>query len=304
VREFDVVHIHALFSFPSIAAAWIAYWRHVPYIVRPLGTLAAYGMNKRRPWIKKLSLALIEAPILRRAAAVQFTSVAERDEARALKIPFHGVIIPLGIPAPARGPATDLLDPEIGRSGQRIILFLSRIDPKKNVEGLLRAFAKLDGAPAPIRLVIAGYGTAPYAASLKELAHSLGIGHDVDWLGQVEGDRKAALLELADVFVLPSFSENFGIAAAEALLAGKPCILGRGVALAAEVEAAGAGRAVDPDPESIAIALRVMLSDEAMRLEMGRKGRLLAQHEYSTEKMADRLIELYRNISGARAVAA
>ena len=70
----DVVHIHALFSFASTVAAWVARRRRVPYIVRPLGTLGSYGLHARRRWLKRLSLALVEGSILRSAAAVHFTS--------------------------------------------------------------------------------------------------------------------------------------------------------------------------------------------------------------------------------------
>src|SRR5262245_57947943 len=80
VREHDIVHIHSLFTFGSTAAAWVAKRSHVPYVVRPLGTLAYYGLRVRRPRLKKLSMALIENRILRSAAAVHFTSQAELAE--------------------------------------------------------------------------------------------------------------------------------------------------------------------------------------------------------------------------------
>lgn len=94
VNCFDVVHIHALFSFSSVASALIARLRGVPYVVRPLGTLANYGISQRRPLLKRLSLAFIEGPILRHAAALHFTSESERDEARALGVPIRCVVIP------------------------------------------------------------------------------------------------------------------------------------------------------------------------------------------------------------------
>jgi glycosyltransferase involved in cell wall biosynthesis len=81
IRTFDVVHIHALFSFATIAAGIIARLRHVPYVVRPLGTLSTYGMTQRRPWLKRLALCAIDGPILRSAAAVHFTSSFEQADA-------------------------------------------------------------------------------------------------------------------------------------------------------------------------------------------------------------------------------
>ena len=106
-----------------------------------------------------------------------------------------------------------------------------------------------------------------------------------------------AAFAVANVFVLPSLSENFGIAAVEALLAGLPCVLGRGVAIAQEVEVAGARLAVAPDAGSIARALTQLLDDEAWRHELGRRGRQFAAQRYSTHAMADRLTNLYRSLA-------
>jgi len=100
VGRFDVVHIHALFSFSSIVAAWAARRAGVPYIVRPLGTLTHYGRTQRRPWLKRQSIKWIEGPVLRDAAAVHFTSLDEQREAEACCVLMRSVVIPLGIEAP------------------------------------------------------------------------------------------------------------------------------------------------------------------------------------------------------------
>lgn len=300
ITQFDAVHIHALFSFTSVAAGLVARIRGVPYVVRPLGTLSTYGVARRRPWLKRLSLALFEGDILRRAAAVHFTSRAEWDEAKSIVAPLRGVVIPLGV---ERSPAGDerLLTrehPEI--DGRRVILFLSRIDPKKNIEGLLRAFAVLDhGVGKPI-LLIAGEGTRRYRATLESLVRALDIEEGVVWLGHVDGERKAAAFAAADIFVLPSFSENFGIAVVEALLAGLPCVLGQGVAIARDVQQAGAGVAVVPEPDPIAAAIGRILADDALRRDMIVRGRAFAEREYSLAAMSERLVALYGDICRSR----
>jgi glycosyltransferase involved in cell wall biosynthesis len=295
VQRFDVVHIHALFSFTSVAAAIVARARGVPYVTRSLGTLTAYGLSQRRPWLKRLSLAIIEGPILRASAAVHFTSKAEWDEAAALGIPMRGVVIPLGVEEQAAGNCDMLLRDFPALEGRLRLLFLSRLDPKKNLEGLLHAFAQVQGR-SQAGLVIAGDGPAPYVMSLKELARSLGIAQQVVWLGHVEGPRKSAAFAAADVFVVPSFSENFGIAAVEALLAGLPCILGEGIAIAKEVEAASAGVVTAPEPEAIARALEQLLCNDNLRREMGAKGKAFAEFHYSTRAMAEQLLTLYEDV--------
>lgn len=295
VKDFDVVHIHALFSFSSVAAAFLARVWRVPYVVRPLGTLNEYGVKQRRPRLKAASFKLIESRILTHAAAIHFTSQNEWDEAKALGVPLRGVVIPLGVDGDE---VAEVVKPpfEVG-AGSKVILFLSRLDPKKNVEALLKAFVLVRRLHPHVSLVIAGDGPADYVRRLKLLAEVEGIAEATIWTGHVDGSQKRSIFTAADVFVLPSLSENFGIAAVEALIAGRPCVIGRGVAIAEVIANAGAGLATEPDPPSIAHALSRLLGDETLCRQMSERGRELAQREYASAVMAKRLIELYSDIA-------
>lgn len=296
VPSFDVVHIHALFSFTSTVAAWAARRAGVPYIIRPLGTLTNYGRTQRRPWLKRLSLKWIEGPLLRDAAAVHFTSLDEQHEAAECGIPMRGVVIPLGTEAPA------VIDDALVRTrfsalqGANYLLYLSRLDPKKNVEGLLRAFAQCSAKLSNTKLLIAGNGTPDYVSSLMGLANALELSNSVIWAGHIQGDLKASALAGAQLFVLPSYSENFGIAAAEALMAGLPCVLGHGVALSHDVVAADAGVAVQTDPVSIAAGLIQVLSVPAKHATMAVNAAALARNKYSAQAMGVNLVQLYSGI--------
>ncbi len=296
VRDYDLVHVHALFSFTSAVAAMAARRAGVPYIVRPLGTLNRYGVEQRRPLLKRLSLSLIEGPILRNAAAVHFTSEVERVEAEALGIPMRSAIIPLGVePAPsAEQPGLLERFPELGSA--RCILFLSRLDPKKNLEGLLRAFSLGSKYLPGTKLVIAGDGQKDYVAGLKALSEHLGLSGKVLWTGHLDGALKAEAFASAQVFVLPSFSENFGIAAAEALMAGLPCVLSSGVAIADAVSQAGAGTIVDMNPESISQALVEIMTNEKGRIAKGASAKRLATEQFSVDAMGANLVRLYSTI--------
>ena len=296
-REYDVVHVHALFSFLSVVAAGIALFRRVPYIVRPLGTLSAYGVAKRRPFLKRVSIALIEGPLLRRAAFVHFTSAVELKEAQGLAIPFRGVVVPLAVESrlsalPERGDS-----PLTATSSATTVLYLSRLDPKKNVEGLLRALCLVKKVFPSTQLVIAGSGDDRYVAALKQLANDLGISSAVKWAGYVAGDAKAALLRDADLFVLPSYSENFGIAVAEALAAGLPCVVSRGVAISSEIAEYGAGTVVSTTPESIATAIINLTGDIAARQLAAEAALCLARERFSMAAMGSRLAALYNGAS-------
>jgi glycosyltransferase involved in cell wall biosynthesis len=296
VRHFHVVHIHALFSFVSVVAGAIAFTRGVPFVIRPLGTLAHYGVTRRRPLLKRLSLALVEGPLLRRAGYVHCTSRSELEEAQSRGIPFHGGVIPLAVERPAVKAEKSRTNAE----REQKVLFLSRIDPKKNVEGLLRAFAMLTGRCPNAALLIAGSGPSEHVSKLKSLTQELAIAGRVHWLGYVDGDIKAGLLASVDLFVLPSFSENFGIAVVEAMLAGIPCVLSRGVGIAEESEAAGGSIVVPPEPEAIARAMVDLLEDSERQRNMGKKARAWAEREYSTETMATRLLDLYATLAISR----
>lgn len=237
----------------------------------------------------------VEGPILRRAAAVHFTSEAEAAEARALGISFNEAIIPLAVElAP---PAAGFEDSPFAQlRGSPCVLFLSRLDAKKNIEGLLGAVALLKDEMPGLRLLVAGDGAPEYVASLKARAHALAISQQIIWAGHVEGDTKSAAFAAADVFVLPSYSENFGIAAAEALAAGLPCVLGQGVAIAKDVVQAQAGVAVNTDAQSIADGLRRIIGSQEGLMRMSANARRLAQERFSMQAMGARLKRLYTDI--------
>jgi glycosyltransferase involved in cell wall biosynthesis len=296
VGDYDVVHIHALFSFTSVAAAWAARRAGVPYIIRPLGVLTHYGVQQRRPLLKRLSLALIEKPLLKGAAAVHFTSHAERLEAESLGVMMRSEVIPLAVrPAVAGDASRCLATAGIPNDGFRL-LYLSRIDPKKNLESLLEAVVLLHAFDKNVRLLVAGRGEPGYEDRLKAACNAKGIGGHVHWLGHVSGEMQRDALAAADLFVLPSYSENFGIAVVEALSAGIPCVLGKGVAISGEIEATGAGLAVEPLPSNVAAAIRLLLTSSDRRQQASLAAVKMAEREFSLTAMGERLAALYSRL--------
>ncbi|MBC7656134.1 MAG: glycosyltransferase [Frankiaceae bacterium] len=295
VRQFDVVHVHALFSFAPVAAAWVARAAGVPYVIRPLGVLNRYGMVNRRSRMKAWSMAVLENPLLRHAAAVQFTADLEQEEAAVLGVPMHARVIPLGI-EPAE-PGTDAaFHHAYPGTGAPRLLFLSRIDRKKNIETLLGAVAQSRKSVPGLSLVICGDGSPAYRTELESLAIRLGVDDCVTWAGHVDGVMKASVFAAADIFVLPSFSENFGIAAVEALAAGLPCILGEGVAVSKRISEARAGVAVAPTVAAVSAAINTMLVDTAERVKAGARARALAASDYSVDSMGRALALMYEAI--------
>jgi glycosyltransferase involved in cell wall biosynthesis len=295
-RDYDLIHIHALFSFTSTVAAIAARRARVPYVVRPLGTLSRYGVTQRRPWLKRLSLAVVERGMLRNAAAVHFTSLSEQREAESLGLPMRAVVLPLAV-SPSTPAANDILSARFpALRGRQYALYLSRLDPKKNVEGLLAAIGQCAAALPEMRWLIAGEGTAAYGAQLRALATRLGVADRLVWAGHIDGELKVAALAAATLFVLPSFSENFGIAAAEALVEGVPCVLSSGIAIADELADAGAALAVGTDPESIASAMIRLVKDDRLRAGMSVNARNYAQQNFSVATMGRALVKLYGDL--------
>lgn len=288
VAHYDIVHIHSLFSHPSVSAAQAARRVGVPYVVRPLGVLNRYGVENRRALLKKLSLKWIEGPILRSATAIHFTAEAEKEEAKQLGIPFHGIVIPLGLEVAGESDVTSIE----GNS----VLFLSRLDPKKNIEGLLKAWVTVSKKHPGWRLKMAGEGEADYEKKLHDMVKELGICGSIDWLGHVEGDTKKGVLSEASIYVLPSFSENFGIAAAEAMFAGKACIFTPGVAVGTGAIEVGAAIGAETNSNSIASSLNRLINAPDLRSTLGREAKRFAESELSAAVMGRRLREMYESI--------
>jgi glycosyltransferase involved in cell wall biosynthesis len=296
--EYDLIHIHTVFSYCSNVAAWIAYRKTIPYIIRPLGVLNRWGFENRRPVLKQMSFALIEKRLLSRAAVVQYTTEQERDEAASLGFPHRPVVIPnpveiAGLGNQVRGQFRTQY-PEL--ADRRIVLFLSRIDPKKGLDLLLPAFREVQRQDPRAALVIAGEGERSLVDHLHRMASELGIASSVFWPGFLSGTRRAAAFADADLFVLPSYSENFGMAPVEAMGFGLPVVLTDQVGIHTEVSGARAGVVTRVSSEAIASAIAILLRNEEMRSEMGRNASRLAASRYSVEAVAGSLIDLYEGL--------
>ncbi len=283
----DLLHVHALFAFPSTTAMLLARRAGVPYVVSTIGQLCSWSL-RQSPRRKRWMLALIERRNLAAAAALHVTTPAERQQTEALALAAPCLEIPLGVALP---PVLPLPPRDPGAPWR--LLFLSRLHPKKQLEQLLEALALLRSAEPQLRwqLQIAGDGEPAYGAALQRQAQRLGLSDAVAWLGFVEGEAKWQLLAQADWFVLPSASENFGIAVIEALAAATPVLISPEVALAPAVAAAGVGLVCPSAPAPLAQALAAaLLNPDA---ERGRRARALVAEHYSWPVIAGRFIKAY-----------
>ena len=290
ISNFDLLHVHALFSFPSTVAMLQARRSCVPYLLRTIGQLSPWSLARSKAR-KKLMLRLVERGNIDSARYLHFTTTLERDECfTALGQSYPSLLLPLGVRLPSLP-----LEGWPKKKGLRL-LFLSRLHPKKQLEVLLRAVALFQQASPQCdwQLDIAGSGEPAYLASLKKLAGQLNLTHRCRWLGHVQGDAKTSLLQQADWFLLPSASENFGIAVVEALAAGTPVIISPQVAVAELIASAEAGLVCPSDPAALC---QVLLNhDQGPSSAMRLAARSLAETTFSWISVADQLVTTYRQI--------
>ncbi|HUN21917.1 MAG TPA: glycosyltransferase [Anaerolineales bacterium] len=293
IQNYSIVHLHGIFTFPTDYAAWLAKRKNIPYIIRPLGILNQYGVQKRKKQLKKLWLRLL-TPTLQGAKAIHFTSTAEKTEAQEVIQNINGVILPLGInmaefeQLPTK---QAFLEQYPQLSEQKILLFLSRIDPKKGLEMLLPAFKNCCQLHQNLHLIIAGSGEPTYERSIKNLVSQLDIEHSITFTGHVSGNQKLLLFAGADLFVLPSYSENFGVSVIEAMAAGLPVLISKNVAISNEITSASAGLDFDTS-KTLEEKIHQFLS-QSNRNKLSTNARHLAHVSFSSKQMANNLISLY-----------
>lgn len=299
LAQYELVHVHGVFTSASLMTRRRAIAAGVPFILRPLGILNRWGMERRRPGLKKIVFKFLEKPLLDRAAAIHFTSEQEAADVARLRIKAPSVVIPLGLDLdPYRHLPSASIFAERFLQGHRgpVVLFLSRIDEKKGVDLLLPAFQKLLQSVPDATLVIVGDGKGHVVRPLVQMAADLGLQRHIVWTGFLEGEARLSALAAATVFCLPSRSENFGMALLEAMAAGLPCVTTAHVALGAEASREGAVHLADLQSSSLGEALVTLLADDGLRVRMAQKASLYAATHHSKESVGHALRKLYEQV--------
>lgn len=307
-NEYDIAHIHALFSPVSTAAATVARWQGLPYLLRPLGTLDPADLQKKR-LAKQVYGKCLEGPNLKQAAAIHFTSPPEACVSQRFGSQAPAVVIPLGVTPPPLLSAEAIQQQLVALqvpTDRPIVLYLSRLDPKKGLDLLIPALERLldtDDVPK-FQFVLAGSNPQDpaYVQAVGDRIAASPLQGCTTCTGFVAGEAKAALLAAADLFVLPSYYDNFGIAVAEAMAAATPVVVSEGVYIWADIEAAEAGWRCDLSVEGITAALATALQNQAERQRRGDQARHLATTAYSWDSVAQRTLATYQAILAGHAI--
>lgn len=295
VRDYDVLDTHYLFAYGSTAATAIARWHQVPYTMRTMGQLAPWALAQSAKK-KRVYGDLIERRSLNRAALVHCTTAGEAADVTAFGVTSPTAVVPLGVTPGAKIPQAGQALRQRYSIGADvpIILFLSRLHYKKRPELLLTALANLD---SPFHLLLAGESHSPaYQQALEIQIQQWGLGERVTFTGLVTGEEKERVLQGADLFVLPSFAENFAIAVAEAMAASLPVIVTPDVQIAPEIAQAQAGLVVEGAPQPLATAMGQLLQNAPLRQQLGKNGAALARSRYYWPAIVTQLIDLYQGV--------
>lgn len=289
VGEYDVLHIHGVFSWPLALGARAARAAGVPYVVSTHGHLYPWSLSQKR-WRKSVYLAVSARAQLRKASRIVATCDREAEILRAFDKNLRITVAAPGLPDPAiRNPVAR----RTGRPAVMRLVFVNRIAPQKGLPVLLHALAILLNRNIPVELDLIGDGDQDYKGRMLALHDKLALGKAVHWHGFLTGPAKEEVLCRADLFVLPSNMENFSFATAEALAAGMPVVVSDAVALADEVRRHDCGTVVPTgDDVKLANAISAYL-DPALRTRHANNAVQCAKAAFSIQAMAASLRDLY-----------
>lgn len=288
-ENFDLLHGHGIWELPVHYMAEFARKYNIPYIITPRGTLFPWALNVNK-WKKKVAMLFYQKKDLDNAFCLHATSQKEADYLR-----DFGIKIPISVIS--NGLEIDEISIVKTRkvSQKRTLLFLSRVHTQKGLSFLIDAWEKLDfGIRKNWSLEIAGNGDVRYIDLLKKNILEKGLDHEIKIIGPLFGEEKLSAFRSADLFVLPSFSENFGIVVAEALAFGVPVITTKGTPWE-ELNTYNAGWWIDIGVSPLVEALEKAFSlSDKEREVMGRNGRRLIEEKYSIVTVAQQMVYLYK----------
>ena len=286
LKEFDLLHIVGVWNYPSVMMLRLASRYNMPVLLSPHGSLKPEHF-RTKAWKKWLYYQLLVKPYLGRHVTIQYFTEEEKQESTEY---FHfkasGVAIANGIFLPDISPRTPQKTLETLYKGKTVILFLGRLHSVKGLEFLMDAFAKLVTRCPSAYLVVAGEGHPSYVAELKARCDALKLQDHMTFLGLVKGESKQRILELADIYVLPSYNEAFSMSILEAMAYQLPIVISDRCYFS-EIESNQAGYVLMHDQQQWMKSLDRLLTDESLRCSMGEKAKALVASRYRWDIIAE-----------------
>lgn len=288
----DIIHTHCLWGGGVHLACVTARKKKIPYVMAPRGMLEPWALSQKE-WKKKIAMCLYQRSDLRNAVALHATAYSEAEQFRRLGFSQPIIVSPNGITLPKH-----LSSRTSRKDGKKVILFLSRIHPKKGLMTLVEAVSRIKQMSLFDRWHVE-YAGPDYESHLSEVQDritSLGLQNEFSYLGNLDEERKWDAYSRADIFVLPTHSENFGIVIAEALYAQIPVITTKGAPWE-ELETEQCGKWIDMGVPALTHALNEMMDLSDFKREMmGERGRKLVETKYAWPFIAKKMKIEYETI--------
>lgn len=299
LQTFDLIYISTVWNYSTIAASYYSRCYKKPYVIAPRGMLYPETFYKKI-WKKWLYYRFALAGALKHAAAIHYTCEDEANKTQAfLSLKNLPIIIPNGVELPKLCSPPDkggltIRYPYL--KDKKVILFLGRINWKKGLDILIEGFAKLFRDRQDVHLLIAGSDEEGYATRVKKWIRNYRIDSGVTFTGILNGKDKLEAYSKSDIFVLPSYSENFGLSVVEAMALGLPVVISNKVGISKEIAINKAGIVVDTNAGSLYRGMKLLLEDTHLKEATIINGKKMAEENYSIDKIADKMIEAFENI--------
>jgi len=297
ISNYDLVHTHTIFCYPTLPAYWVCQLHQIPYIMTPHGMLEpwalAYKSWKKTPYFKS-----IEKPALQRASAIQMLASTEASNVKQLGLKSPLVIIPNGIyPEDFQDlPSSEIFYQQFPETRhKKLILFLGRIDPKKGLDLLAIAFEKIHDQFPEAHLVLAGPDNIDFSPTVKGYFSEANCLEAVTFTGMLTGSLKYAVLAAADIYVAPSYSEGFSVSVLEGMASGLPCVITTGCNFP-EAGMEKAALEIDIDAQQLTDALLWCLINPEEAQQMGDHARKFIFNNYTWEGIAKKMEKIYYGI--------
>ena len=300
VEKYDLVHITAVWNFPVLAGSLASLINKKPYVLSPRGALYDEAISLKSRNLKMIYFHLAAQHCLKKASAVHFTTEHEKDNvAKSLNLHNQSFVIPNGLDLtgyeklPERGTFKKKYPVLINK---KYILFLGRLNKQKGLDILIESVKKLFDFDDNLFFVIAGPDNFGYKKVIEKQLSEYGLLNRTLFTGMLTGTDKLSAYVDAEVFVLSSYFENFGMAVVEAMACRTPVVISDRVGIAKNVEKNRAGLVVDINPDSIFNGLKSLIDNKMLKDEIALNGRQLVEKNYNIDIIADQMIAEYEKI--------
>jgi glycosyltransferase involved in cell wall biosynthesis len=282
INEFDFIHLHSIFLWPTSAAARVAREVNKPWCVSPRGALNRDMIERKSKLIKKIALKMYELKTLAGSSFLHATSLMEMEDIKSLGYKFPNiVVVPNGISIPILDKIRSMKNP--------YIIALGRISWKKGLDRLIVAMKFMPGYD----LLIIGNDDEGLKPKLEKIASSNNLISRINFMGPIFGEKKNEFLKNAEILVLPSHNENFGNVVLESLACKRPVAVSRHVGLAPDIEKVNAGIIISDNPREMGQEIAKILSDKKKLTQMGENGYKWLKSDYGWDQVAAKMVSQY-----------